>query len=52
MIYWILSTLFLVGIIGWQYTEIQILRQKLDESEDFCAELDPVELYAEGQKYE
>lgn len=49
MIYAILTIVALVGIIGWQWVEIQCLRQELDDTKyenyELSAELDPVELY-------
>jgi hypothetical protein len=44
MIYLILTCLVLVGIVGYQWTEIQVLRQQVDDLEDWTAELDPVEV--------
>lgn len=49
MIYAILAILGLVGLVGYLWTDKQILKEKLQESEDFCAELDPVELYWEDK---
>ena len=49
MLYLILFCLALVGVIGWQWTEIQVLREKLYDCEDFWAELDPVEV-TEGRR--
>lgn len=44
MIYQLLFVLFLVGVIGYLWTELQIVKEKLEEAEDFCSELDPVEV--------
>lgn len=44
MFYLILFCLALVGVIGWQWTEMYELKRKVAELEDWSAELDPVEV--------
>ena len=49
MVYIILLLLFLVGVIGYQWTELEIIKETLHDEQDFNAELDPVELYWEDR---